>query len=154
MTLNGRADALEEYDGWVASERQRFTLPAVVQLRRPAPRVSRAVRYCRLNVYLRDGFRCQYCGSQRPRSELTLDHVVPRSSWTGPREQLTDWGNIVTSCWPCNQRKRNRTPAQAGMRLLRRAVRPAEIPPMPFFMPDAAPACWIPYLPTAVRRVA
>ena len=65
------------------------------------------------NFYLRDHYRCQYCGRQRDPSELTLDHVMPRS-----RGGLSTWENQVTACKSCNHRKADKTPVEAGMNLL------------------------------------
>jgi 5-methylcytosine-specific restriction endonuclease McrA len=77
------------------------------------------VRFCRRNVYLRDGFRCQYCGRVFDERELTLDHVVPRD-----RGGKTSWENIATACVRCNARKANRLPHQAGMVLRKTPARP------------------------------
>jgi 5-methylcytosine-specific restriction endonuclease McrA len=81
------------------------------------------VRFSRLNIYARDDDTCQYCGRQLRRSELNLDHVVPRSHGGS-----TSWENIVCSCIECNLRKGGRTPEQAGMKLIRRPVRPRWTP--------------------------
>lgn len=83
----------------------------------------RHVRFSRFNVYARDRNTCQYCGVQFSRSELNLDHVIPRS-----RGGTSTWENIVCSCHTCNHRKGGRTPLQAGMRLLRRPRRPEWTP--------------------------
>jgi 5-methylcytosine-specific restriction endonuclease McrA len=77
------------------------------------------VRFSRFNVYARDESTCQYCGRRLPRSELNLDHVVPRS-----RGGTTSWENVVCSCVRCNLRKGGRTPDEAGMRLQRTPSRP------------------------------
>jgi 5-methylcytosine-specific restriction endonuclease McrA len=90
------------------------------------------VRFSRLNIYARDDDTCQYCGRQLPRAELNLDHVNPRS-----QGGKTSWENVVCSCVPCNLRKGGRTPEQAGMKLLRRPVRPR----------------WTPFFRGAVRRM-
>jgi 5-methylcytosine-specific restriction endonuclease McrA len=92
-----------------------FRLPSVVSLKSYIDQ-DRAPAFTRFNVFLRDGFACQYCGA---RGELTFDHVVPRSH--GGR---TTWDNIVAACSPCNLCKGGRTPAQAGMPVRRRPVRP------------------------------
>ena len=89
----------------------------------PLPRVLRLVRYVTMRwrygqrpawskhgLRRRDGGRCGYCGSARAG---TVDHIVPRS-----RGGATDWENTVLACGPCNTRKRDRTPVEAGMRLL------------------------------------
>lgn len=71
------------------------------------------VKFTRHNVFERDRNTCQYCGKKFDRKDLNLDHVVPRDRG-GP----TSWENIVCSCIPCNTRKSNRTPHEAGIRLI------------------------------------
>jgi 5-methylcytosine-specific restriction endonuclease McrA len=67
----------------------------------------------RLRIYMRDKFRCQYCGEKKPATALTLDHIVPRSRG-GDNSPV----NVVTACIPCNNRKADRTPDEARMPLL------------------------------------
>jgi 5-methylcytosine-specific restriction endonuclease McrA len=81
------------------------------------------VRFSRHNIYMRDGNTCQYCNRTLPRTELNLDHVVPRAQ--GGR---TTWENVVCCCIDCNLNKGARTPDQAGMRLLKSPVRPRWTP--------------------------
>ncbi len=81
---------------------------------------STTIRLSRRNVYLRDDYTCQYCGSRMPSKELNLDHVTPRSQ--GGR---ATWENLVTSCRRCNFSKGGATPEAAGMRLLRPPSRPS-----------------------------
>ncbi|MCP3060060.1 HNH endonuclease [Myxococcus sp. K38C18041901] len=81
------------------------------------------VRFSRLNIYARDADTCQYCGKNLPRSELNLDHVMPRT-----QGGKTTWENVVCSCVPCNLKKGGRTPDQADMRLLKKPVRPRWTP--------------------------
>lgn len=83
----------------------------------------RHVRFSRFNIFARDQNTCQYCGRHFPRTELNLDHVVPRS-----RGGLSMWENIVCSCHGCNRRKGGRTPEEAGMALVRRPRRPQWTP--------------------------
>ena len=77
------------------------------------------VKFTRHNIFERDRNTCQYCGRIFDRRDLNLDHVIPRDRG-GP----TTWENIVCSCIPCNTRKANKTPAEAGMRLVRKPKRP------------------------------
>lgn len=77
------------------------------------------VRLSRRNVFLRDGYQCQYCGIRPAVRELNLDHVVPRS-----RGGRSTWDNLVTSCRACNVRKGRALPEECGMRLLSRPRRP------------------------------
>ena len=80
---------------------------------------KKEVKFTRHNIFERDINTCQYCGNAFDRTELNLDHVVPRDQG-GP----TSWENIVCSCVECNTRKGNRTPQQARMKLIRKAKRP------------------------------
>jgi 5-methylcytosine-specific restriction endonuclease McrA len=84
---------------------------------------KRQVRFSRFNVFARDNNTCQYCGEKLPRSELNLDHVIPRS-----QGGLSTWENMVCSCFTCNRVKGGRRPEEAGMHLIRRAFRPEWTP--------------------------
>jgi 5-methylcytosine-specific restriction endonuclease McrA len=73
----------------------------------------------RHSIVRRDKHRCQYCGRVFPESQLNMDHVVPKD-----QGGKFAWDNIVASCYPCNTKKRNRTPQQAGMKLPKRPIEP------------------------------
>jgi 5-methylcytosine-specific restriction endonuclease McrA len=88
---------------------------------------KRRVRFSRLNIMLRDRHICQYCGRRLKRSQLNIDHIVPRS-----RNGTTIWENVVTSCHDCNHRKGGRLPQEAGMSLIRQPSRP-RMSPLPDF---------------------
>ncbi len=90
-------------------------LPSVVVLR-DYVKPARYPAFTRFNLFLRDGFCCQYCGA---RGEMTFDHVIPRS-----RGGRTTWENVVAACGKCNLRKGNLTVRQAGMTLSRLPQRP------------------------------
>ncbi len=141
MTFLGKVDVLEEYDEDIRSPTLAIKAPAVVRLRRPLGGMKRGVKFSRVNVFARDEFRCQYCGTRRPVHELNYDHVVPRV-----QGGKTVWENIVTSCYDCNSQKRGRTPEQAGMRLLRTPVKP-KVLPMTTVIPRQGhiPEAWSPY---------
>ena len=117
----GRAEPIEfSRDGAVLGK---LRVPAVIQLGAIINPHRQRVRFCRKNVLVgRDRGICQYCTRGFPTEDLTLDHVIPR----GQGGQTT-WENVVASCIACNQRKANRTPAQAGMVLRRAPVRPRHI---------------------------
>lgn len=97
--FSGRVSVVAEYDRVVRSARTEMRLPSVIALRTYQPPPKR-VAFTRFNVFLRDRFRCQYCGEKFASSDLTFDHVVPRC--LGGR---TSWDNIVAACSPCNTRK-------------------------------------------------
>jgi 5-methylcytosine-specific restriction endonuclease McrA len=117
-------------------------MPSVIRLLKAISGMKRAVKFSRVNVFTRDGFRCCYCGSPKKMGELNYDHVIPRH--LGGK---TVWENIVASCYPCNGRKANRTPEQAGMKLLRRPHKPKSLPMVgPRFDPKELPAAWAEYV--------
>ncbi len=101
----------------------------------------RHVRFSRINLMTRDDFRCQYCATRPARSELNLDHVVPRA--LGGR---STWENVVTSCVDCNRRKGGRTPKQAHMKLIRKPVRPKWTPLAHLMMSSVRYEEWRPFL--------
>jgi 5-methylcytosine-specific restriction endonuclease McrA len=141
LLILGKADLLEAYDAEVRSASHAMEMPSVVRLRRSGRgRAHKGVKFCRGNVYRRDGFTCQYCGDRPGASHLTFDHVIPRS-----RGGLTEWTNIVTACSECNAHKADRTPNEAGLTLARPPVRPAYMPAV--LAEDAQHDTWTGYLP-------
>ncbi|HQU67765.1 MAG TPA: HNH endonuclease [Albidovulum sp.] len=103
-----RVTIIAEYDEVVRSQRSAIRIPSVVVLKeyvKPQKRVA----FTRFNLFLRDEFCCQYCGSK---GDLTFDHVVPRS-----RGGITSWENVVAACSPCNLRKANKSLTQSGLHL-------------------------------------
>ena len=101
-----RVNIVANYDRAVHSPSLEMKLPSVVSLKtfvKPATQPA----FTRFNVFLRDRFSCQYCGT---RDDLTFDHLVPRS-----RGGHTTWGNVVAACSPCNLRKGNKTMSEASM---------------------------------------
>jgi len=111
-----RVDVVATYDQVVHSPSFEMQLPSVVSLKSFVPQ-DRPPAFTRFNLFLRDGFACQYCGSD---AELTFDHVIPRS-----RGGRTTWENIVTACAPCNLTKGGRTPREAHMHPRRSPMRPS-----------------------------
>ncbi len=137
----GKVEVLEEYDERVVAPSLTLRTPAVARLTRGNVSTKRKVRFSRVNVFTRDGFRCQYCGVRKSMDALNYDHVVPRV-----RGGKTGWENIVTSCYDCNDRKGSRTPDEAGMKLLRRPHRPATLPLTPFIRSEkGVPPVWRDY---------
>ena len=110
-----RVDIVETYDRAVHSQSLDMQVPSVIALRQYV-KPSQFPAFTRFNVFLRDRFACQYCGSPQ---NLTFDHVVPRR--LGGK---TTWENIVAACAPCNMKKGGRTPRQAAMPVLNEPIRP------------------------------
>jgi 5-methylcytosine-specific restriction endonuclease McrA len=112
LVLGGKADVVSSNGHLFRSERLEMAAPSIVRLRRfVAVPYRRRAALSRRGVFIRDGHLCQYCG----RTAENVDHVLPRSR-RGPHT----WENVVAACRRCNSRKKDRTPAEAGM-VLRRA---------------------------------
>lgn len=100
---------ISNYDRVVRSPSWELKLPSVLALKEYIP-MARRPAFTRFNVFLRDHWQCQYCGGQFRTSDLTFDHVLPRS-----RGGRTNWSNIVTACQPCNMVKGNKTTKESRM---------------------------------------
>ena len=96
----------------------RIDAPSIIRLVYLVKRPFLPRKLSKKEVFLRDRFTCQYCGKKA--QDLTLDHVLPKSHG-GAR----CWKNIVTACKRCNAIKDDRTPEQAGMKLVRKPFKPA-----------------------------
>lgn len=143
VPLSGNDDA-------IGTSRGRIRLPRVIALAHFDRVPRRHLRFSRANVLTRDDFTCQYCGERRPKSDLNLDHVIPRA--LGGR---STWENVVASCVDCNRRKGGRTPGQAGLRLRRRPQRPHWTPLANLVHPSARHSEWRAFLnvvDTSYRR--
>ncbi len=81
------------------------------------------IKFNRKNIFARDKNKCQYCGKKVPTSELSLDHVIPRT-----QGGTSNWKNIVCACTNCNKNKGGRRPEEAGMKLICRPVKPRHCP--------------------------
>jgi 5-methylcytosine-specific restriction endonuclease McrA len=114
----------------------------VLQIYDRIPRTK--VRFSRHNIYMRDGNTCQYCGETLSRTDLNLDHVVPRAQ--GGR---TTWENVVCCCIDCNLAKGARTPEQAGIRLLKVPMRPRWTPTFRATGEKVRYREWLPFLDVA-----
>jgi len=141
MLWLGKAHTVETDSKVFRSERVSVEMPTVVRLNHHVRRPTPVLRVCRKGIFARDQHTCQYCG--RRNVPLTIDHVTPRE-----RGGTTDWANLVCCCTKCNNRKGNRAPEEAGMRLRRQPFRPKFIPYISYtkFLAAAANPVWRPYL--------
>ncbi|QDU19122.1 HNH endonuclease [Urbifossiella limnaea] len=110
-------------DDWVRTPTAALQAPRVIRLLGYDRMPKQTVKFNRRNIFARDHNQCQYCGKKFPTSELSLDHVSPRSQGGG-----TTWDNIVCACVDCNVRKGGRTPRQANMTLIRKPEKPKRSP--------------------------
>jgi 5-methylcytosine-specific restriction endonuclease McrA len=119
----GKAEVVKEYDKKLHSAKNVFNMPAVVRLYNSFRRPKQRIKFNRKNVIMRDKRRCQYCGRKFESSELTYDHVIPRS-----RGGKTEFENIVTCCIPCNAKKGDKLLHEIGFKLHKKPVKPDWIP--------------------------
>lgn len=120
LIIKGKAEyaqMLNELDDLIYIDNT--VIPKVIKLTYNLAVPDMELPFCRENIFVRDNYTCQYCGKKLPASELTLDHVYPKSRF-GP----DIWENIVACCKECNQKKADRTPKEAKMKLMRRPYRP------------------------------
>ena len=122
---------------WVRAVGYDLRAPRVIRLLSCDRGPRQGLRFNRRNVFARDGNQCQYCGKGFPTSELSLDHVVPRS-----RGGITSWENIVCACVACNVRKGGRTPHEARMNLIRQPVKPKRSPLLSLKLGNPKYASW------------
>lgn len=115
--------------------------PRVIVLVRYEGYIRKEAKFNRINIFRRDGGICQYCTRKFSRSELTIDHVIPRSQ--GGRSV---WDNVVCCCVDCNRKKGGRTPDQARMRLKRRPKKPLWDPFSNIYIKTVMYKEWEPFL--------
>ena len=114
-----RRDFEEHKHDWVKTVNFHIAVPRIIRLLFYDRLPKNKVKFNRRNIFARDKNTCQYCGQKFPTSELSLDHIIPRS--IGGK---ATWGNIVCSCVKCNTRKGGRIPNQANMKLIKKPVKP------------------------------
>lgn len=152
LLISERAEIIAEYDDEIQTVSVTMKVPAVIRLLKAIPHKKRAIRFSRVNVMARDKFSCQFCGQKLTLRTFTYDHVLPRSRFkeaiakglfpkgTSP----TCWENIVASCYPCNNKKGNRTPEEAGLKLRCKPTKPEWLPIHTFHLEMSAsiPESW------------
>ena len=137
LLLKGKAtcaEYIEKLEDFITIDSTQ--IPKIIKLNYDMALPFDGVPFNRENILIRDNYTCQYCGRKLPESELTLDHVYPDM-----------WENIVACCKECNQYKANRTPKEAGMKLLRRPFRPDDYMEFEFLKyPKQYREFWLNYL--------
>ncbi|MFQ5501374.1 MAG: HNH endonuclease [Phycisphaerae bacterium] len=133
---------------WIRTVRFDIAVPRIIRLAFYDRLPRQAVKFNRRNLYARDSNTCQYCGRRFATSELSLDHVIPRSQNGG-----STWENIVCACLNCNIRKGGRTPRQAGMTLIRKPTKPRRNPAISIKLLDGRYASWKAFLDNAYWSV-
>lgn len=120
LLAKGKIEVLDSWDEKISfGKGKKIGHPAVVRLNHHVRWIPRKVRFNRTGVFRRDQYICQFCSKALTPSKVTLDHLMPRS-----RGGDLSWKNCVTCCFPCNNKKGNRTPEEAGLILLKKPIVP------------------------------
>jgi len=143
-----RAGFKEPHEDWIRSVNFEIQVPRVIRLLAYDRLPKQAIRFNRRNIFARDANHCQYCGRKFPTSELSLDHVTPRS-----RGGETTWENIVCSCVKCNVKKGGRTPHEAHMHLVRPPAKPKRSPLLSIKLGNPKYESWKSFLDNAYWSV-
>ena len=138
-----RSDDKSAEQDWIRAVNFEIQVPRIIRLTAFDRVPLQSLRFNRRNLFARDGHRCQYCGKLPPASQLSLDHVVPRS-----RGGDTSWENVVCACVACNTRKGGRTPKEARMKLITKPIRPRHNPQMAVKLGNPKYASWRTFLPS------
>ena len=137
----------EQHD-WIRTVRFQIAVPKIIRMLVYEKVPATTVKLNRRNLFARDQNRCQYCGRRRPTTELSLDHVIPRS-----QGGTNAWDNIVCACVRCNVKKGGRTPEQAHMKLISLPKRPRRSPVLTIKRSDSRYASWKQFLDFAYWNV-
>jgi 5-methylcytosine-specific restriction endonuclease McrA len=147
--LQGDFNDLEpDHYEWVSTVRMHLAVPKVIRLLGYDRLPKQDVKLNRRNIFARDRNVCQFCGKSFPTSELSLDHIVPRS-----QGGESSWTNLVCCCVRCNAKKGGRTPKQAKMRLIREPVKPSRNPVLNIRLGHDKYASWRAFLDNAYWSV-
>jgi 5-methylcytosine-specific restriction endonuclease McrA len=136
------------HDDWIRSVNFEICVPRVLRLLHYDRLPKQRVRLNRRNIFARDANLCQYCGKRFPTNELSLDHVLPTC-----RGGDTSWENLVCACVRCNVRKGGRTPQEAGMKLIKKPIRPKRSPLVTIKLGNPKYASWKSFLDNAYWSV-
>jgi len=134
----GKAEIIEKNDAHIRSISTSYPLPSIVRLTRYINVPRKRIILSRKNIIKRDGHKCQYCGIRS--GPVTIDHVIPKV-----RGGEDTWENLVCACVKCNNKKGNRTPEEAGMKLFNKPQRPSYIFFIRYFV-GSIDNRWEPYL--------
>lgn len=148
LVVKDKVEIISTWDENIIWGEGQMQYPAVIRLKYYINRKFKRARYNRRGVFRRDYFTCQYCGKLCSASSLTLDHVVPTS-----QGGKSTWENTLSSCLPCNAKKANRTPKEAGMMPLSIPGPPTDPLVNEFILIKPKHADWDVYFPQIEHKI-
>ena len=137
-----------EANDWLNTVRLSIAVPRIVRLLSYDRLPKQNITLNRRNIFARDHSKCQYCGKHFPTTELSLDHVIPRTRGGG-----ATWENLVCACVKCNVKKGGRPPKEAGMKLITKPVKPKRSPVISINLVDDRYQSWKQFLDHAYWSV-
>lgn len=108
-------------------------IPATLRLRKFVHKKWKTPRFRKHVLFNRDNWRCQYCDCKLNSNTIEIEHIMPSS-----RGGQKSWLNCVAACKPCNKKKANKTPEEAGMPLLKKPTIPTPL----HFWDSLKTDCW------------
>lgn len=140
--INGIEGTPAVWNEFFRSPSTSIQVPATMRLKKYVNKRWKAPRFRKKVLFNRDNWKCQYCGVKLCWSNIEVEHVMPSS-----RGGATSWFNCVAACKPCNKRKRDQTPDEAGMPLLKRPVAPTALHFWDAMKSDSWHASWDSFIP-------
>lgn len=144
-------------DKYIHSTSLTFKVPSVIAQKKYKKIPEKRVTFSKLNILYRDDMECQYCGKQFPLTDLTLDHVIPKSRWRQiKRTNKTNWStweNLVCACKWCNSTKADRLLEEIGWKLKRKPFEPKYTPRFIIKYNKAASKGWLPFCSFNVKLI-
>jgi 5-methylcytosine-specific restriction endonuclease McrA len=131
-----------EWDEVFNSPSTSIRVPATMRLLRRVNKKWKPPRFRKKVLFNRDGWKCQYCGTKLNWQTIEIEHILPSS-----RGGQTTWLNCVSACKSCNKRKANKTPEEAGMRLLKKPANPSSLHFWDALKTDCWCSDWDDYIP-------
>lgn len=119
LVVNNKVEIMDFWDEYIHWGAGKMKFPAIVRLKYYVNRPPIRKKFNIRAVFARDMYQCLYCGISLTPSKITVDHIVPKS-----RGGILTWLNAASSCEPCNTKKANKTPEEAGMKLLKKPYVP------------------------------
>jgi hypothetical protein len=120
MSPNEKVEVISSWNDDIIWANGKIKHPSVLRLKNDIRKIFIRSKFTRKSLIKRDNGTCQYCSKKLIHSQITIDHIVPKS-----QKGKTSFKNCVVSCYECNSRKGSKTPEQAGMILLKKPEQPA-----------------------------
>ncbi len=133
---------------WVKTVSFDMRVPKIIRLLFYDRLPRQSVKFNRKNIFARDANRCQFCGKRFSTSQLSLDHIVPRS-----RGGRSTWENVVCACLDCNVKKGGKLPREAGLKLIQKPAKPKRNPLIQVRLNSDKFKSWQQFLDTAYWTV-